>query len=60
MSKPVMADRRHRGVTDHHGHARIAYRISDATVRYRVVVDVHVTKAGHSANCHTSFTPVRS
>lgn len=49
----------HRGRANRHGHASIAYRISDATPHYRVHVSVTVTKNGHVGHCGTSFVPHR-
>lgn len=47
----------HYGETNGHGKASIWYYISGATIGYRVVVDVTVTKDGRSGSCSTSFVP---
>lgn len=39
------------------GRASIAYRISDATKRFKVIVTITVSKGSKSARCSTSFTP---
>ena len=39
------------------GRASVKYYISGATPGYRVIVDVRVTKNGHSKSCSTSFKP---
>lgn len=47
-----------RGRTDPRtGRASIAYRISDATVGFKVTVNVTVHKSTHHGSCSTSFVP---
>jgi putative cell wall-binding protein len=50
--------RTHTGVADGSGVAAIPYDITNATIGFRVVVDVTVTLAGSQATCATSFTPI--
>ena len=46
-----------RAVADLHGIAKPTFYISGATVGYRVVVDVTVTKGLRRGSCSTSFVP---
>ena len=39
------------------GRLSVPYYISDATVGYKVVVDVTVSKGSRTGSCSTSFTP---
>lgn len=47
----------HTATANTSGKVKIAYRISDATKRFKVVVSVTVSKGSESGSCSTSFTP---
>lgn len=50
---------KHAGKTNSAGNVNIAYKISRATVGFKVVVSVSVAKAGYTTGgCSTSFTPI--
>jgi hypothetical protein len=52
-------NRKHHRTANAKGKAEVPYYISGATPRYKVVVDVYVSKAGRTGRCKTSFTPHR-
>jgi len=52
-------NRKHSGTANSKGQASIAYYISGATPRYKVVVDVTVTSGKRVGGCSTWFIPHR-